>query len=232
MGSYIKQIRAEKDRLILDGKIKKDKPLPAISDEEKPFDLPQGWEWARFPELGEFGRGKSKHRPRNDPALFNPGVYPLVQTGEVARADKVIYSYHSKYSETGLAQSKMWPAGTLCITIAANIADSALLGFDACFPDSVVGFVPLQPLDDAKYLQTFIETARSNLLAFAPSTAQKNINLEILTSVLIPVPPLLEMRRIVARVEALRALCGQLRQRLAASRDTQGQLASALLAQG
>jgi len=225
----LKQIRAEKDRLIAEGKIKKDKPLPAINDEEKPFELPLGWEWARFPELGEFGRGKSKHRPRNDPKLFNPGIYPLIQTGEVARADKIIYEYHSKYSEIGLAQSKMWPVGTLCITIAANIADSALLGFDACFPDSVVGFVPFSPLDDAKYLQTFIETARDDLLAFAPATAQKNINLEILTSVLIPTPPLQEMKRIVARVEALRTLCADLRTRLAASQKTQTHLAEALV---
>lgn len=225
----LKQIRAEKDRLIAEGKIKKDKPLPAISDEEKPFELPQGWEWTRFPELGEFGRGKSKHRPRNDPKLFNPGIYPLIQTGEVARADKVIYEYHSKYSEIGLAQSKMWPVGTLCITIAANIADSALLGFNACFPDSVVGFVPFLPLDDAKYLQTFIETARNDLLAFAPATAQKNINLEILTSVLIPTPPLQEMKRIVARVEVLRTLCSDLRARLVASQTTQTHLSEALV---
>jgi type I restriction enzyme S subunit len=225
----LQKIRTEKDHLIAQGKIKRDKPLPPITDEEKPFELPQGYEWARFPELGEFGRGKSKHRPRNDPALFNPPIYPVVQTGEVARANGVIQAYHSKYSEIGLAQSRLWPEGTLCITIAANIADAALLGFDACFPDSVVGFVPAQTLGNAKYFLAFMETARNDLIKFAPATAQKNINLEILGALLIPLPPLAEMSRIVTRVNELRCLCADLRQRLAELQSGQKQLAQALI---
>ncbi|MEI6267491.1 MAG: restriction endonuclease subunit S [Methylococcaceae bacterium] len=227
----LKRIQAEKAKLIAEGKIKKSKPLAAITEEEKPFDLPLGWQWAHFPELGEFGRGKSKHRPRNDPKLFNPGIYPLVQTGEVARAINVISEYHSKYSDVGLAQSKMWPVGTLCITIAANIADSALLGFDACFPDSVVGFVPCDPLNDTKYLLAFMKTARENLLKFAPATAQKNINLEILESVLIPLPPLKEISRIVAKVDELMAICDQLKSRLTAANQLQQKLADVLVEQ-
>ncbi len=226
----LQKIRTEKDHLIAQGKIKRDKPLPPITDEEKPFELPQGWEWARFPELGEFGRGKSKHRPRNDPALFNPPIYPVVQTGEVARAKGVIQAYHSKYSEIGLAQSRLWPAGTVCITIAANIADAALLGFDACFPDSVVGFVPAQTLGNAKYFLAFMETARNELIKFAPATAQKNINLEILGGLLIPVPPLSEICRIVTRVNELRTLCADLRQRLISGQATQARLADVLAA--
>ena len=228
--SLLQKIRTEKDHLIAQGKIKRDKPLPFITDEEKPFALPKGWEWARFPELGEFGRGKSKHRPRNDPALFNPPIYPVVQTGEVARAKGVIQAYHSKYSEIGLAQSRLWPEGTLCITIAANIADAALLGFDACFPDSVVGFVPAQTLGNAKYFLAFMETARNELIKFAPATAQKNINLEILGALLIPVPPLTEMSRIVTRVNELRSLCADLRARILAGQAVQRNLADALVA--
>lgn len=204
----LKRIQDEKAKLVAEGKIKKDKPLATIGD--SPFELPPNWAWARFPEVGEFGRGKSKHRPRNDPKLFNPELYPLVQTGEVARADNLISEFHSKYSEIGLAQSKMWPQGTMCITIAANIADSAILGFDACFPDSVVGFVPFTPLNDARYFLYFMKTARADLLKFAPATAQKNINLEILESVLIPTPPLKEISRIVAKVDQLMMLCDQL----------------------
>ena len=225
----LERIRAEKDRLIAQGKIKRDKPLPAISEGDSPFVLPSGWRWARFSELGEFGRGKSKHRPRNDPALFDPPLYPLVQTGEVARAKGVIQEIHSMYSEVGLAQSRLWPAGTLCITIAANIADAAVLGFDACFPDSVVGFVPGSAIEHGDYFLAFMETARTHLIAFAPATAQKNINLEVLGSLLIPLPPAREMERIVARVEELRRLCAALRQRLAASQATQAHLAETLV---
>jgi type I restriction enzyme, S subunit len=225
----LKKIRAEKDKLIAEGKIKRDKPLPPIAEDEQPFVLPAGWSWARFPELGEFGRGKSKHRPRNDPALFNPPKYPLIQTGEVSRAKGVVQEVHSYYSDLGLAQSRIWPKGTLCITIAANIAESAILGFDSCFPDSVVGFVPANAMGNIEYFLLFVETARADLLAFAPATAQKNINLEILSSLLIPSPPLNELTRIVTRVAQLRRLCADLRQRLTASQSTQAHLAEALV---
>mgnify|MGYP003301165685 CR=1 FL=1 len=92
-----------------------------------------------LPELGEFGRGVSKHRPRNAPELLG-GKYPLIQTGEVANSNLYITEYENTYSELGFKQSKLWQKGTLCITIAANIAKTAILTFDACFPDSVVGF--------------------------------------------------------------------------------------------
>ena len=108
--------------------------LPSVNEADEPFQLPLGWTWARFPEVGIFGRGKSKHRPRNDPSLFKDGTHFFVQTGDVARSHGRITSYSSKYNEIGLAQSKKWPKGTLCITIAANIADSGILSFDACFP--------------------------------------------------------------------------------------------------
>lgn len=227
----LKRIQAEKAKLIAEGKLKKEKPLAPIGEDEKPFELPKGWAWARFPELGEFARGKSKHRPRNDPSLFNPPIYPLVQTGEVARAGYVIEEFHSKYSEIGLLQSRMWAQGTLCITIAANIADSAILGFDACFPDSVVGFSPSNVINSAKYFLYFMKTARDDLLKFAPATAQKNINLEILESVLIPTPPLTEQHRIVAKVDALMALCDQLKTRIQQANQQQQTIADALVAQ-
>ena len=78
--------------------------------------------------LGDLGRGKSKHRPRNDAALFENGKYPFIQTGEVKAAPKHITCYSKMYGDFGLQQSKLWPKGTLCITIAANIAETAFLG--------------------------------------------------------------------------------------------------------
>lgn len=227
----LKKIRAEKDKLIAEGKIKKNKN-PNLSDKSvEPFSLPNGWVWASFPELGEFGRGKSKHRPRNDPQLFDPPIYPLIQTGEVARAKKIINEVHSKYSDFGLAQSRLWPKGTLCITIAANIADAAILGFDACFPDSVVGFIPFAETETVNYYLAFMETAKAEISAYAPATAQKNINLEILESLRIPIPPLAEQSRIVARVTELRALCQQLRDKFTQARHTQTLLAQAWVEQ-
>ena len=123
--------------------------LQLVERNDVPFELPKEWAFARFSELGEFGRGKSRHRPRNDPKLYTDGKYPLVQTGDVARANGVIHTHTGLYNEIGLAQSRLWPEGTLCITIAANIADSSLLGFPACIPDSVVGFIPSEEIGDA-----------------------------------------------------------------------------------
>src|SRR5256885_1613023 len=98
------------------------------------------WQTKALNDLGTFSRGKSRHRPRNDRVLFENGTYPLVQTGEIKQANLFIRSHSSAYNEFGLKQSKIWPEGTLCITIAANIAETALLGYPMCFPDSVVGF--------------------------------------------------------------------------------------------
>ena len=229
--ALLMRIRAERERMGKISRSSREVPLLDVGDDTEPFDLPTGWAWARFAQLGEFGRGKSKHRPRNDPSLFSPGIYPLIQTGEVSRACQFITEVHSHYSDVGLAQSRLWPAGTLCITIAANIADSAILSFDACFPDSVVGFIPAKAFDDARYFLVFMKTARQRLIDFAPSTAQKNINLDVLNSVLIPLPPLAEQHRIVARVEELRRLCDDLRHRLAQARETQSRLADALVAE-
>jgi len=101
----------------------------------------RGWVICSFGEAGTLDRGVSKHRPRNDPTLLG-GPYPLIQTGDIANCDGYVRSYNATYSEQGLKQSKLWPKGTLCITIAANIGNTGILAFDACFPDSVVGFTP------------------------------------------------------------------------------------------
>ncbi|MDL5051785.1 restriction endonuclease subunit S [Oscillatoria amoena NRMC-F 0135] len=199
-------------------------PMP-----ESPFQLPPGWSWATFPELGLFGRGKSKHRPRNDASLFLGGTHPLVQTGDVARSGGVIRSFTSKYNDKGLAQSHKWPQGTLCITIAANIADSGILSFDACFPDSVVGFVPASEFPNARYFEYFVRTAKARLLDFAPATAQKNINLEILSAVQIPLPPIAEMGRIVARLDQLMRLCDELEQSIDVTFTEKSRLLGAVL---
>ncbi|PRY73846.1 restriction endonuclease subunit S [Marivita geojedonensis] len=225
----LEAIAVEQNELAKAGKFKRPKPLPPVDMTLAPFDLPFGWAWARFPELGTFGRGKSQHRPRNDPALYRDGEIPFIQTGDVARSGGRITSNTGFYNEVGLAQSMLWPRGTMCITIAANIADSGILDFDACFPDSVVGLVPASMFDNARYFEYFIRTAKANLLEFAPATAQKNINLGILETVLIPLPPLAEQHRIVAKVDALMALCDRLEASLTNADTTRTRLLEALL---
>jgi len=135
-------------------------------------------------DLGDLERGVSKHRPRNDPTLLN-GPYPLVQTGDIAKCHGYIRKYSSTYSEVGLRQSRLWPKGTLCITIAANIGKTGILDFEGCFPDSVVGFTP-GPLVRTEYVQIWMSFIQRTLEDGAPQSAQKNINLAILRDLSIP----------------------------------------------
>ena len=153
-----------------------------------PFNNLYGFKKFRMDSLGVLDRGVSKHRPRDADFLFG-GVYPFIQTGDVTNSGGWITSYSQTYSEEGLAQSKLWPSGTLCITIAANIAKTGILTFDACFPDSVVGFVPNEDVT-TEYIMFGLNLFQKQLEAQAPQAAQKNINLRILRSLKIPKPPL------------------------------------------
>ena len=145
------------------------------------------WPTKKLSQLGELNRGVSKHRPRNDPALLD-GPYPLIQTGDVTNSGLYILTYSSSYSELGLAQSRLWKAGTLCITIAANIAQTSILTFDACFPDSVVGFIPGNQTN-AIFIHYWFSFFQKILEEQAPQVAQKNINLKILSDLDVIVPP-------------------------------------------
>ena len=145
------------------------------------------WSTKKLSQLGELNRGVSKHRPRNDPALLD-GPYPLIQTGDVANSGLYIVKHSASYSELGLAQSRLWKAGTLCITIAANIAQTSILTFDSCFPDSVVGFVPGNETN-AIFMHYWFGFFQKILEEQAPQVAQKNINLKILSDLDVIVPP-------------------------------------------
>jgi type I restriction enzyme S subunit len=159
----------------------------------------KGWPVARLSELGELNRGVSKARPRNSPDLLG-GPYPLVQTGEVANSGLYIRHYNATYSEKGLAQSRLWNSGTLCITIAANIAQTSILTFDACFPDSVVGFVANERTNSV-FVHFWFTFFQRILESQAPQVAQKNINLKILSELNVITPPLALQQEFAAFVE-------------------------------
>ena len=228
----LKRIKAEKAQLIKDKKIRKEKPLPPVSDDEVPFELPEGWVWCRMQESGLFERGKSKHRPRNDIRLFDKGTIPFVQTGEVARSkdsDYLINNCSTYYNDFGLAQSRLWPKGTMCITIAANIAQTGFLNIDACFPDSVVGFTALSDYAISKYIRYFIDLTKTDIEKFAPATAQKNINLGIIYELKLPLPPEKEIKAIVEKVETLMQKCNALEQEITQSEQHANMLMQAVL---
>ena len=216
------------------GEVPKDDKWKAKYKEPTPPDtselpkLPKGWLWATLPQIGELNRGKSKHRPRNAPVLYG-GPYPFVQTGDIRHATGLIRHHNLTYSEKGLKQSRLWPAGTLCITIAANIADTAILGFDACFPDSMVGFLPEQGHCKIHFIEFFLRTAKEDLERYAPATAQKNINLAILRDLAIPFPPLAEQNALADEINRRLSVADEVEKTVAAELKRTEQLRQSIL---
>ncbi len=212
------------------GKPKKLIEISNLKQEEldKLESLPSEWLYSYLVFAGELARGKSKHRPRNDAKLFKNGKYPFIQTGDV-KAQKTITEYDKKYSEFGLQQSKLWKKGTLCITIAANIAETGFLGIDACFPDSIVGFTPFNAIIKNHYIEYFFQLAKTRISAYAPATAQKNINLTILENLVVPFCSKEEQRQVVKAIESRLSVCDKVEESIAESLEKAKALRQSIL---
>lgn len=182
------------------------------------------WTPQRLDQLGYLSRGRSRHRPR-DAAYLYGGPYPFIQTGDVKHAGLYITSYEQTYSEAGLEQSKLWPAGTLCITIAANIADTAILGIDACFPDSVIGFIPDERKADVRFVKyLFDATIQRRVQQFTQGAAQDNLSQEKLLSIEFTVPKVTKQTRIADILSAYDDLIENNRRRMALLEEAARQL--------
>ena len=162
-------------------------------------DVPEHWAVWRIKQVSGILRGKFTHRPRNDPSLYD-GPYPFIQTGDIAGTNKMLSGYKQTLNDNGFAVSKMFPKGTLVMTIAANIGDVAVLDFDACFPDSVVGFVPGVRVD-RDYLYYLFLAMKNELLREAPVNTQGNLNVDRIGSRTIILPQIGEQTDIVNHVE-------------------------------
>ena len=121
---------------------------------------------------------------------------------EVKSADFYINDYTETYNEKGLAQSKLWKSGTLCITIAANIADTAILGIDACFPDSIMGFVPYDGVSDVRFVKYSFDLLQKNMKQISQGTAQDNLSWEKLSTFKFPAPHIDIQRKIADYLSA------------------------------
>jgi type I restriction enzyme S subunit len=164
-------------------------------------ELRPGWSYRKLDELGFVGRGRSRHRPRNDPSLYG-GPYPFFQTGDVKAAELFLSDYSQTYNEKGLAQSKLWEPGTLCITIAANIAESAILTIRGCFPDSIVGFVADPNEADVHFVKYAIDTMKLRMQSISRGTTQDNLSLDKLLTFNFATPPLPTQRKIATVLSA------------------------------
>ncbi|MGK9039393.1 restriction endonuclease subunit S [Rhizobium sp. SA279] len=173
------------------------------------------WPTYSLDELGSVSRGRSRHRPRDAQHLYG-GPFPFVQTGDVKAAPLYLTSYSQTYSEAGLAQSKLWPAGTLCITIAANIAETCILGIDACFPDSIIGFVADPSKADTTFIKyQFDAVMREKMKRVSQGVAQDNLSQEKLLSFRFPVPDLPIQQRLAGILSAYDDLIENNRRRIA-----------------
>lgn len=155
----------------------------------------ENWQKYRTIELGQIQRGKSKHRPRDDEKLYG-GAYPFIQTGDIKKANLYIKEYERTYSNYGLSQSKLWSKGTLCITIAANIAETAILGLNACFPDSVIGWISNEKITNNIFIKYYFDFYKTQLKRLSVGGAQENLNLDKLENVYFHIPTLPEQNDI------------------------------------
>jgi len=159
------------------------------------------WSHKKLNELGFVGRGKSRHRPRNDTSLYE-GAYPFIQTGDIKAANFYISEYSQTYNEKGLSQSKLWEPNTLCITIAANIAETAILKIKACFPDSIVGFIADQKEADVRFIKYYIDTIKLSMQNVSKGTTQDNLSLDKLLTFDFLTPPIPTQRKIAVILSA------------------------------
>lgn len=148
-------------------------------------DIPKEWDCKKVKYVTSISRGIFNHRPRNDERYYG-GEYPFIQTGDVAGAQKYIESYSQTLNELGKSVSKCFPKGTLTMTIAANVGDAAILGFDAFFPDSVVGFIPNTDIND-EYLYYIFKAMKPEFVRTAIKSTQLNLNVERIRDLFVPV---------------------------------------------
>lgn len=225
----LKKIRAEKDKLIAEGKIKRDKSLPPIAEDEQPFALPTGWEWVRIGELAGIERGGS---PRPIEAFITADATGLnwIKIGDTERGGKYITSASQKIKPEGLVKTRMVYPGDFLLTNSMSFGRPYITQIEGCIHD---GWLRISPPDslDKDYLYELLSSnfIREVFSAAAAGGVVLNLNADKVRGVAIPLPPLAEQSRIVTRVAQLRRLCADLRQRLAASQSTQAHLAEALI---
>lgn len=162
--------------------------------------IKNGYPERRIKSFSQILRGKFTHRPRNDERLYD-GEFPFIQTGEVSQASKYINNYRQTLNEWGYSVSKEFPKGTLCLTIAANVGDVAILNFNACFPDSIVGIIPNEEVD-LDFLYNALKSLKAKFLSEATLTTQYNLNVERISPIKIPIPSIDKQREIVLELEA------------------------------
>jgi len=190
----------------------------------------RAWPIKRLGDVSRLERGRFTPRPRNDLRYYG-GPYPWIQIGEVEAADKYITRYHNTLNDLGFAVSRMFPKGTLVISIAATIGATGILTFDSCMPDSLVGVTPRQGESDAEFLYYILGFVRNHLESIAPQMAQANLKLALLEPLRIPIPGLAEQKSIAAELAVRTGAAQSLAKTLQYQLELINKLPAALLRQ-
>ena len=230
--ALLKKIRAEKDKLIVEGKIKRDKPLPPIAEDEQPFALPPGWEWVRLGELFEVASSKRIHA--NDYVKDGVPFFRSKEIGELGRGAEITTEICISRSQfDSLKNMSGFPQeNDLMLTAVGSIGNTWLVdGREFYYKDGNIAKLRGYCGISMQYLQEFIHSDffMSQVTETVSGTAYNALTIVKLNFMQFPLPPHAEQSRIVTRVAQLRRLCADLRQRLAASQSTQAHLAEALV---
>lgn len=225
----LKRIAAEKAQLVKEKKIKAQKPMPAITDEEKTFELPQGWEWCRLGDYAFFERGKFSVRPRNDPSCFG-GEYPFIQIGSLDEVGSIVNSFRQTLNDKGFSASKNFEKGTIAVAIVGGtIGNIGVLGRDMCFPDSMVGVRPTA-IKNQDYILALLRYFQPAIKRAAYQMAgQPNIKLPTLNHLVCGLPSIEEQAEILLRVNRILKYCDQLEIQISQNQTHAEQLMQAVL---
>lgn len=229
--ALLQKIRAEKDRLISTGQIKRDKPLPPITDEEKPFELPVGWEWVRLESLASQITDGAHHTP-----TYLPDGVPFLSVKDLSSGfiDFSDTRFISDQEHRELAKRCHPEMGDVLLTKIGTTGIAVVIDTQREFSIFVsVALIKLPPVSvDRDFLSLVINSpfVRQQSEDGTEGVGNKNLVLRKIKAFQIPIPPLAEQSRIVTRVTALRRLCADLRQCLAERDAVQARLAEALVA--
>ncbi|MBA8079476.1 restriction endonuclease subunit S [Enterobacter asburiae] len=226
----LKRIAAEKAELVKQGKIKKQKPLPEISEDEKPFELPEGWEWVRFGDISEIERGGSP-RPIKDYLTTDEAGLNWIKIGDTDIGGKYISSTDEKIKPSGLHKTRMVYPGDFLLTNSMSFGRPYITLIEGCIHDGWLRISPLSLLDkDFLYLLLSSPFIIKAFKEKASGAVVLNLNADKVRETFILIPPFAEQQRIVAKVNELMSLCDQLEQQSLTSLNAHQQLVVTLLA--
>lgn len=209
----LEKIKEEKKRLIKEKKIRKSKKLPPIEEDEKPFEIPEGWEWVRLGEILNVRRGASP-RPIKKYLTDDVNGINWIKIGDATDGGKYITSVNEKITPEGAKKSVYLKSGTLVMSNSMSFGKAYILGVDGCIHDGWLSFEFNKDYLEAELLQFFLSASYNRFDRVAVGTGVRNLNINRVRTTSIPLPPLAEQKRIVEKVDTIMNILDELENEL------------------